>query len=200
MKQIVPASIPTEVIAVQRRGSTGAAADWQPWDGTLMPGHYHTDLVKARLQLHAQHIVPRVCLTAGGAVRQLSYNDVVLHRRLPETDVCQEFARNYNEVFGSGIVYRGESMASLCAQVFSDLCRPTERPVRNKHCVAFFLAEQQGVCASCGVDLRNEDYHVDHKIARANYGSDGADNLQLLCASGCHASKTAFGHSVHGGG
>ena len=84
--------------------------------------HFHCDLVRARLQLHEQSIAPRVCLTASGAVRQLVYNDLVLHMRPPETDVCLGFARVFEEVFGSPIAYGGESLASFCARVFAEMC------------------------------------------------------------------------------
>ena len=83
-------------------------------------------------------------------------------------------------------------MASFCSRVFADMCKPADRPVRDKQVVAFFLAEQRGLCACCGADLTKEEYHVDHKIPRASYGSDGVENLQILCASGCHAAKTAI--------
>ena len=137
MQLVVPGSAPTEVIAVQSRRCTNAAADWTLWDGTVKPGHFHCDLTKARLKLHEQNIAPRVCLTASGALRRLVYHDLTLHTRPPEWAVCIEFARVYEEVFGSAIVYGGESLASFCARVFADLCKPADRPVRDRHVVFF---------------------------------------------------------------
>ena len=83
-------------------------------------------------------------------------------------------------------------MASFCARVFADMCKPADRPIRDRQVVAWFLAEQCGRCASCGADITADEYHMGHKIARASFGSDGVENLQLLCASGCHAAKTAL--------
>jgi 5-methylcytosine-specific restriction protein A len=56
-------------------------------------------------------------------------------------------------------------------------------------------------CAMC---RRLTDYpggfHIDHKIALINGGTDTEDNLQVLCIGpeGCHAKKTAqdLGHRV----
>jgi 5-methylcytosine-specific restriction endonuclease McrA len=49
--------------------------------------------------------------------------------------------------------------------------------------------QQQGFCAACSVDIRNA-YHVDHKMPLSRGGSNGPENLQLLCQF-CNCSKGA---------
>ena len=50
------------------------------------------------------------------------------------------------------------------------------------------FALQFGVCIACPADLVQTGYHVDHRIALINSGSNDYRNLDLLCPS-CNCSK-----------
>jgi 5-methylcytosine-specific restriction endonuclease McrA len=50
--------------------------------------------------------------------------------------------------------------------------------------------KQKGVCAACGVEFFEMNYHVDHIYPLCLGGSNWPSNLQLLCAS-CNCSKGA---------
>lgn len=49
-------------------------------------------------------------------------------------------------------------------------------------------AARGGICASCGARGAR---HVDHIVPRKAGGSDGPENLQLLCGR-CHSRKTSL--------
>lgn len=54
--------------------------------------------------------------------------------------------------------------------------------------VAKLWERQAGVCNGCGCDLNASGYHVDHVRPIAKGGSNGPENLQLLCPT-CNLSK-----------
>lgn len=54
--------------------------------------------------------------------------------------------------------------------------------------IANLFSNQSGLCNGCRCDLNESGYHVDHIQAVANGGSNGPENLQLLCPT-CNASK-----------
>lgn len=53
--------------------------------------------------------------------------------------------------------------------------------------VARLMAEQCGLCVACARSILTK-YHVDHIVALVNGGSNGPENLQLLCPS-CNMKK-----------
>lgn len=55
--------------------------------------------------------------------------------------------------------------------------------------VAMLLAAQSGLCAACHADV-STGFHVDHVIPLSKGGSDGPENLQILCPS-CNRSKAS---------
>lgn len=54
--------------------------------------------------------------------------------------------------------------------------------------IARMYHEQNGECNGCRCNLAESGYHVDHVRAVANGGSNGPENLQLLCPT-CNTSK-----------
>lgn len=54
--------------------------------------------------------------------------------------------------------------------------------------IARMHQEQNGKCNGCRCNLAESGYHVDHIRAVANGGSNGPENLQLLCPT-CNTSK-----------
>lgn len=59
----------------------------------------------------------------------------------------------------------------------------------TKEDVAAILAMQKGKCAYCRVSLKGK-YHVDHIVPSVKGGSNGRENLQILCAK-CNHKKHA---------
>lgn len=51
-------------------------------------------------------------------------------------------------------------------------------------------AEQEGRCKVCAADFLETGYHVDHVVPLAAGGSNGPENLQLLCPT-CNVRKGA---------
>lgn len=51
----------------------------------------------------------------------------------------------------------------------------------TKHDVERLWVEQDGFCLGCRSDLMLTGYHVDHKHPLSKGGSNGPENLQLLC-------------------
>lgn len=60
----------------------------------------------------------------------------------------------------------------------------------KKSDVAVMLGSQKGLCAYCGADLLGAGYHVDHVHPISRGGSNGPENLQLLCPP-CNRRKGA---------
>jgi len=55
--------------------------------------------------------------------------------------------------------------------------------------IARMLEEQGGFCVACRGDLQQLGYHVDHVHPISKGGSNGPENLQLLCPA-CNRSKS----------
>ena len=56
--------------------------------------------------------------------------------------------------------------------------------------IAEIFTLQRGKCAYCKVDLRRRKRHVDHIEPLARGGSNGRENLQILCVP-CNKTKSA---------
>ena len=117
--------------------------------------------------------------------------DVVIHRRRPETFLCEAFAELFEKHTGRPLVYRGESLASFANKAFLELTRPPpRRPLADEQ--YHRLWEEQGsACNLCGASGNETKWDVDHKDPRFLGGGDDLDNLQILCPD-CHASKTSL--------
>ena len=157
----------------------------------MAKGHFYTEnLVKLRAQLHSNCICPKVMLNGVGAVKSLRVQDAVIHRALPESTVCQEFANIFNRLHKRELVYRGQTIATFANEAFQELCRP---PVCRRKVTetqqAIIWARQGSVCNLCG--SASAQTNVDHICPRFAGGEDVLDNLQVICAN-CHTQKTTL--------
>ena len=185
----LPNGPPKAIIATQKRYKEHNVARWEDWNGDFRPGRFWTNLHEARSKLHREGICPRVHMSSNGALKSLFYNEMVLHSKPREAALLAEFAATFERVTGRPLSYDASSLPAFTARAFTELCRPTERPIRSKETVAQLLAEQSGTCSMCGADVESE-FHVDHTIPRAAFGSDDTPNLSILCIA-CHALKTS---------
>jgi 5-methylcytosine-specific restriction endonuclease McrA len=77
-------------------------------------------------------------------------------------------------------------------------CRAKRRMAKGKHTqddVVRILAAQKSKCAICKTPVRSK-YHVDHIIPIARGGSNGPENIQILCG-GCNTRKWAHDPIEH---
>ena len=56
--------------------------------------------------------------------------------------------------------------------------------------IASLYTRQAGLCMACRADFTQVEFHVDHIVPLARGGSNGVENLQLLCAP-CNIAKGA---------
>ncbi len=188
--EAAPLKVKPETVLAVATKPTEPFDKWEPFDGTLKPGHfYHPDLLSVRLELHRQRICPKVGLSGLGQISTLTVKDCIIHQERREAGLCEHVASQVKLRSGRDFKYCGESMASLASRAFSELCRP---PARTYDWEAFYkelYCKQGGRCLLCGGS--SDKFEVDHVVPRISGGTDELDNMQLICAD-CHQQKTTY--------
>ena len=167
---------------------TPGFGEWELYGG-LRPGHWYTrDINAVRASLHREHICPFVRKNGMNQIKQLRYQDCIVHSIPKEAEVCSKFLQELAKTRPHSVVYRGESFAGFCQLVFDSLNTVDARQAPT------FLERQAvlhrcgGMCESCGDAVT--DLQLDHHVPRSCFGKDTHGNLQALC-SACHKFKTS---------
>ena len=127
VKAVRPQLRPSVVSKVIVKREDPPTSEWLEWAGEIALGHFYSgDIARARLELHSQGVCPKVQLNGMGSLTRLRFRETVIHRRLPESIVCEQFTTEFERLHKRPLSYQGESLAAFSNAAFRELCR-TER-------------------------------------------------------------------------
>ncbi len=103
------------------------SSEWPEGSGEVTQGHFYAgDWARVRLELHFRSLCPKVELNGVLSRTRLRFQGAVIHRRLPESPICEQFDVEVEGVYRRPVTYRGESLDAFSNSVFRELCHPPD--------------------------------------------------------------------------